>query len=131
MVNGCERLDARTELEQSMARMKAMDDRAKAIAEAARLQKLHDDAAVQVKVDKAEAERVAKEKAQAEAWAAVPDSHKIEMLFEDVAALITAINNQAGVIDMLVRKTNRLADPVKSTEIVPPPPFACRGIIQP
>ncbi len=79
----------------------------------------------------ADAARVAEEKRKAEEWGAIPDSRKIEMLFEDVAALVTAINNLAGVIDMLVRKTNRLADPVKSTEIVSPPPFACRGIIQP
>ncbi len=119
-----ERLDARTELEQSMARMKAMDDRAKAIAEAARAQKIQDDAARKVEVDKAEAAHQAEERRKADEWAAIPDSAKITMLFEHVDSLMTVLNNQAVVIEMLTRKTSRLSDPgAPSTEWKPPAPF--------
>ena len=132
MLGSGERLDPREELKAALARAMAEDQRRHAANLARAAQEAQDKLEKEQAENEAEAARVAEEQRKAEEWAVIPDSRKIEMLFGHVAALITAINNQAGIIDVLVRKTSRLADPgAASAEIKPPPPFACHGIIQP
>ncbi len=124
MLGSGERLDPREEVRLTLERGKAEAKRRREAEDVARAQKIQDDAARKVEVDKAEAAHQAEERRKADEWAAIPDSAKITMLFEHVDSLMTVLNNQAVVIEMLTRKTSRLSDPgAPSTEWKPPPPF--------